>query len=140
MTRADRITRLGIAGAVALLSVTPALSASPTQPIQGWSAMQGVTPAALVVDIRTMPVSEVATDDQPYCATDAEIAATLRQDFDEHPIELTGAQGTQLWGSDDLGTWTLVAPRDDQTSCIIASGIGFSDDHGAQAFFTVAGL
>ena len=53
---------------------------------------------------------------------------------------MTGVQGTQLWGSDQLGTWTLVAPRDDQTSCIIASGIGFSDDRSTQAYFQVAGL
>ncbi len=140
MIRADHITRLGCAGAVALLSVTPALSARPTEPVQGWSAMQGIEPAALLVDIQTMPVSELAIDDQPYCASDAEIAATLKQDFAEHPVDMTGAQGTQLWGSDQLGTWTLVAPRDGTTSCIIASGIGFSDDRSTQAYFTVAGL
>ena len=140
MTRADRITRLGCAGVVALLSVTPALSASPNQPVQGWSAMQGIEPAALLEDIQTMPVSEMAVDDQPYCADDAEIAATLEQDFAEHPVDMTGVQGTQLWGSDQLGTWTLVAPRDDQTSCIIASGIGFSDDRSTQAYFQVAGV
>ena len=140
MTRADRITRLGCAGVVALLSVTPALSASPNQPVQGWSAMQGIEPAALLEDIQSMPVSELAIDDQPYCAADAEIAATLEQDFAEHPVEMGGAQGTELWGSDQLGTWTLVAPRDDQTSCIIASGIGFSTDKTAEAYYTVAGL
>ena len=140
MTRADRITRLGCAGVVALLSVTPALSASPNQPVQGWSAMQGIEPAALLEDIQTMPVSEMAVDDQPYCADDAEIAATLEQDFAEHPVDMTGVQGTQLWGSDQLGTWTLVAPRADQTSCIIASGIGYEGGTDVKLYYTTAGL
>lgn len=141
MTHADRIIRLGCAGAIALLGVTPALSVTPaSQPVQGWSAMQGIEPVALLNDIRSMPVSEVATDDQPYCAADAEISATLEQDFSEHPVDLTGAQGTQLWGSEQLGTWTLVAPRDAQTSCIIASGIGFSQARSTAEYYTVAGL
>lgn len=140
MTRADPIIRLGLAGAMALLSVTPVLSASPQQPVEGWSAMEGITPAALLDQIDALPVSELAVDDQPYCASDDEIAATLRHDFAEQPIETAGAQGTELWGSDQLGTWTVVAPRDDDTSCIIASGIGYSDDRSAEAYYTVAGL
>ena len=140
MTRADRITRLGCAGVVALLSVTPALSASPNQPVQGWSAMQGIEPAALLEDIQTMPVSEMAVDDQPYCADDAAIAATLEQDFAEHPVDYDRGARHAAVGSDQLGTWTLVATRADQTSCIIASGIGFSDDRSTQAYFQVAGL
>ncbi|RJL04087.1 hypothetical protein D3P06_09500 [Paracoccus aestuarii] len=136
MTRADRIVRLGLAGAVALLGTLPAAA----QPVQAWSAMEGVEPATLLQDIRDMPLSEVAIDDQPYCADDFEIAFTLSHDFGEEPIETAGAQGTELWGSDLLGTWTLVAPRDNETSCIIASGVGYSDDEGVDTYFTVAGL
>lgn len=141
MTRTDRIVRLGIAGSVALLSAMPALSASPSDPtVQVWSAMQGTEPAALLASVDSLPVSELAIDDQPYCAADHEIAATLEQDFSEHPVDLDGDSGTELWGSDLMGTWTLVAPREDDTSCIIASGIGFTTDKTAEAFYTVAGL
>lgn len=141
MTRTDRIVRLGIAGSVALLSAMPALAASPSDPtVQVWSAMRGTEPAALLAAINSLPVSELAIDDQPYCAADGEIAATLEQDFSEHPVDLDNASGTELWGSDLMGTWTLVAPREDDTSCIIASGIGFTTDKTAEAFYTVAGL
>ncbi|WP_410216318.1 hypothetical protein [Paracoccus sp. (in: a-proteobacteria)] len=142
MTRtAHRIARLGIAGSVALLVAMPALSASrPDQSVQGWSAMQGIDPATLLSQVQTMPLSEQAIDDQPYCASDAEIAQTLTQDFDEEPVNVAGAGGTELWGSDLMGTWTLVAARPDETSCIIASGIGYSDEKSAEAFYTVAGL
>ena len=141
MTRTDRIVRLGLAGAVAALAGLPAIAAPRAdQRVQGWSAMEGTSPAALVHDIRDLPLSEVALDDQPYCATDTEIAATLSHDFGETPVDSDGAHGTELWGSDLMGTWTLVAPRDDATSCIIASGVGFDDQQAVQAYYTVAGL
>lgn len=133
---AHRIARLGMAGSVALLAAGPALAAP--QPVQGWSAMQGVTPAALLVQVQDLPLSEVAIDDQPYCAPDAEIAHTLNHDFDENPVEATAE--TELWGSDQLGTWTLVATRADDTSCIIASGIGYSDEREAAVYYRTAGL
>ncbi|MBM3603985.1 MAG: hypothetical protein FJX25_04330 [Alphaproteobacteria bacterium] len=142
MTRiAPRLARLGMAGSVALLTAMPALAASrPDQPVQGWSAMQGTDPATLLNDVQTMPLSAVAVDDQPYCATDDEIAQTLATDFNEQPIDTAGAGGTELWGSDLMGTWTLVAARDDDTSCIIASGIGYSDEKSADLFYRTAGL
>ena len=69
-----------------------------------------------------------------------EIATTLAQDFGESPVETAGAQGTELWGSEIMGTWTLVAPRSDETSCIIASGVGYSEDLAVGDYFRVAGL
>lgn len=142
MTRtAPRIARLAVAGSVALLTAMPAMAASrPDQPVQGWSAMQGTDPATLLNDVQTMPVSELADEDQPYCASDDEIANTLAQDFNERPIDTAGAGGTELWGSDQMGTWTLVAARADDTSCIIASGIGYSDEKNAALFYRTAGL
>jgi len=142
MTRtATRIARLAMVGSVTLLTAMPALAATPAdQPIQGWSAMQGTNTATLLRDVQSLPVSEQATEDQPYCASDAEIAKTLEHDFNEMPVHAEQADGTELWGSDQLGTWTLVAARQDQTSCIIASGIGFDDDTNAQNYYDVAGL
>ena len=39
-----------------------------------------------------------------------------------------------------MGTWTLVATRPDDTSCIIASGIGYDDRKAAEVYYTTAGL
>lgn len=140
MTRiANRIARFGLAGSVALLAAAPVSAATrPEQPVQAWSAMQGVEPAVLLSDIQDMPLSEVAVDDQPYCASDAEIAQTLDHDFAERRVDTEGQ--TELWGSDQMGTWTLVAAREDDTSCIIASGIGYDDERAAEVYYRTAGL
>lgn len=39
-----------------------------------------------------------------------------------------------------MGTWTLVAPRADETSCIIASGIGFDAERDVETYYRTAGL
>lgn len=141
MTRtANRIARLAMVGSVTLLTAMPGLAATASNPIQGWSAMKGTDTATLLRDVQTMPLSSQATEDQPYCASDAEIADTLEHDFNELPIDTANADGTHLWGSDQLGTWTLVATRADQTSCIIASGIGFDDQADTEEYYEVAGL
>ena len=141
MTRAVCSVRLGLAGAVALLGTLPALAdASPRQSLEVWSAVEGVAPSELVEDIRAMPLSAMAVNDQPYCASDTEISTTLSQDFGERPIETAGSQEAELWGSDIMGTWTLVAPRSDETSCIIASGVGYSEDLAVGDYFRIAGL
>lgn len=142
MTRtAPRIARLTLAGSVALLTAFPALSATrPDQPVQGWSAMANVPTAALLKQAQNLPNSDMTVDDQPYCADDAEIHATLKQDFNEAPVDAGQHDGAELWGSAQMGTWTLVAPRADQTSCIIASGIGFNPGRDVEVYFRTAGL
>ncbi|MFN3526164.1 MAG: hypothetical protein ACK4YU_08730 [Paracoccus sp. (in: a-proteobacteria)] len=142
MTRtASRTARLGLAGSVALLMALPSLaSARADQPVQSWSAMAGVEVAALLDQVDDLPLSEVAIDDQPYCAVDDEIAHTLNHDFAEQPVLTAGLGGTELWASELMGTWTLVAPRDDDTSCIIASGIGYHDERDAEVYYSSAGL
>lgn len=130
--------------AAAMLGFVSAADAAPRADakIEGWSAMENIPAAALLHLAQDMPLSEVAISDQPYCASDAEIAQTLNHDFNESLVDTSGHQGmgTELWGSDQMGTWTLVAARSDDTSCIIASGIGFSTDKDADAFYRVAGL
>lgn len=135
MTAPFRIAATAAALAMIVGSATAA-------PIKAWSAMAGVEPAALLVAAQEMPLSAVAVDDQPYCASDAEIAATLGHDFAERLIDSTGHDGhvAELWGSDLMGTWTLVAARPDNTSCIIASGIGYDDSTAHDAFYRTAGL
>ncbi|GGF62248.1 hypothetical protein GCM10011402_12840 [Paracoccus acridae] len=142
MTRiAIRIARFGMAGSVAALVALPAASATrPDQPVQAWPAMAGVDTATLLEQAQDLPVSDMAVGDQPYCAADAEIHQTLQQDFNETPVPGDGHAATELWASDQMGTWTLVVPRKDDTSCIIASGIGYDTARDVDVYYQTAGL
>lgn len=142
MTRiAIRIARFGMAGSVAALVALPAASATrPDQPVQAWPAMAGVDTATLLEQAQDLPVSDMAVGDQPYCAADAEIHQTLQQDFNETPVPADGHAATELWASDQMGTWTLVVPRKDDTSCIIASGIGYDTARDVDVYYQTAGL
>ena len=129
----------------AILGFAASADAGQGQPrprVEAWPAMAGVETAALLVAAQELPLSDHAIDDQPYCAPDREIAATLMHDFNESLVETAGHEGlaTALWGSEQMGTWTLVAQREDASSCIIASGIGFDPAAGAETFYRVAGL
>ncbi len=138
---AIRIARLAVIGSVAVLVATPSYAAiRKDQPVQSWSAMKGIDTPALLEQAQDLPTSDMAVGDQPYCAHDREIHQTLSQDFHEHRVDALSHQGTELWGSDKLGTWTLVALRDDNTSCIIASGIGFDDQRDVEVYYNNAGL
>ncbi|UFM65717.1 hypothetical protein LOS78_07065 [Paracoccus sp. MA] len=142
-TLIPRIAPVLLAGLLAL----PALSAQAAIQTReenaanprGWSAVAGMDPRAVRELARTLPLSDEAVDDQPWCDRKAAIEATLRHDFGESRIA-SGSQGTTLWGSDLMGTWTVVFERPDATSCVIASGIGFSDQTSPQVFFVKAGL
>lgn len=142
MTRtAFRITRLGIAAGVAAVMAMPAMSATrPDQPVQAWSAMAGVDTATLLEQAQDLPTSDMAISDQPYCAVNTEIHQTLRHDFNEAPVAGDGHPATELWASAQMGTWTLVAPREDDTSCIIASGIGYDTARNVDVYYQTAGL
>ena len=142
MTRiAIRIARFGMAGSVAALVALPAASATrPDQPVQAWPAIAGVDTATLLEQAQDLPVSDMAVGDQPYCAADAEIHQTLQQDFNETPVPGDGHAATELWASDQMGTWTLVVPRKDDTSCIIASGIGYDTARDVDVYYQTAGL
>lgn len=136
----NRTVRFVLAGSVAMLLSLPAQSATrPDQPTQAWSAMAGVAIPALLRQAQDLPTSDMAIGDQPYCAQDTEIHHILQQDFSEKPVD-SAHQGTELWGSDQMGTWTLVAPRPDETSCIIASGIGYKSGTDVEVYYETAGL
>lgn len=129
------------AGTFILGGAAPALAASRAdQPVQSWSAMDGTDARTLLRQAQDLPVSDMAVEDQPYCAADAEIHFTLEHDFDETRVETDAQAGTELWGSDSMGTWTMVAPREDGTSCIIASGIGFDEARDTRLYYASAGL
>lgn len=142
---ASSLARLGLAGGLALAAAMPAhASARPDQPVRSWSAMTGVSVADLLRQAETLPLSDtpagMAAGDQPYCAADTEIRQTLDQDFAESPVTGAAEGPAQLWGSDLMGTWTLVAARADDTSCIVASGIGYDAGRDAAEYFSSAGL
>lgn len=140
MTNASRIASLSLA----LLVSAGATHARPDthQTIRGWSAVDETEAATLLERAADLPLIDMATSDQPYCADHAQISRTLQHDFSEKIVasgQFSGL-GAQLWGSDQLGTWTLVAPRGDGNSCIIASGIGFQQERDSRAYFALAGL
>lgn len=105
----------------------------------GWSAVAGMEPRAVREMARELPLSEQATRDQPWCGQNTEVEASLTHDFGETKVT-TNARDTALWGSQIMGTWTVVLERADATSCIIASGVGFRDGTSPQAYFTNVGL
>ena len=50
------------------------------------------------------------------------------------------SDGTQLWGSDVMGTWTVVLSRPDDTQCVIASGIGYAAGENPATYLAKVGL
>lgn len=125
----------------AALSAVESVRGPDIQP-RGWSAVAGADTASVIEMAATLPASETAAGDTPYCDADPAIARTLAQDFGESLIDGTqiGSNDAQLWGSPALGTWTLVLARADETSCIVASGIGFRDNTNPDVYYTKAGL
>lgn len=121
--------------AAAAITTRDANAANP----RGWSAIEGMDPRAVRDMARDLPLSDQASADQPWCAPDAEIETSLRHDFEEERVASNG-RDTALWGSPLMGTWTVVLERPDATSCVIASGIGFSEGASPDAYFTRVGL
>lgn len=106
---------------------------------RGWSAIADMDPRQVRDMARSLPISDDATGDQPWCDSDASIEAALSHDFGEERVA-AGAENTALWGSDIMGTWTMVLERSDATSCVIASGIGYDKDTSPRSYFINAGF
>ena len=129
---------------VTLALATPALAVTQSREDnlanpRGWSAVAGVDARNVREMARQLPLSANAVADQPWCDRNAQVEATLNHDFGEEKVASNGA-GTVLWGSGLMGTWTMVYERPDATSCVIASGVGYSDGANPGVFFTKAGL
>lgn len=141
-----RPIRLALATAVAAaaLSVTAAQSAvepAPVAgtPVKGWTAVAGLSGPAVMELARTLPVATEADGDQPWCDQSGVVRSALASEFDESLVTHR-ADGTQLWGSDMMGTWTVVLDRADNTQCVIASGIGYQDGTDPATFYSKVGL
>ena len=104
--------------------------------------MAGLDTRAVMDRADSFAAGDLAAADAPYCDTAAMVGQTLAHDFGESLVDdsRVGSADTQLWGSDVMGTWTLVMARKDHTSCIVASGVGYSDATDPQVFYTKAGL
>ncbi len=131
-------------GSAIALSTTPTLAAitsradSLANP-RGWSAIAGMDVQSVIDLAQNLPLSSEATEDQPYCTQSGQMARALKDDFDE-VLVAHGAQDTSLWGSQEMGTWTLTLNRADRTSCVIASGVGYSKHANPMQFYHQAGL
>lgn len=106
---------------------------------RGWSAVAGMDVRAVIDLAHRLPTVTSNEPDEPFCAPEGDLAEILQQDFDEVPVA-HGSQETTLWGSQETGTWTLTLSRRDSTSCVVASGIGFSRDANPMRFYHQAGM
>lgn len=139
-----RFPRSAFALALAALSVGAAQAAlvpSPVVvlPVKGWAAVAGMSGAEVVELARALPVETDAAGDRPWCDTGPVIHAALTAEFDETLVSRR-VDGTQLWGSDVMGTWTVLLERADSTHCVIASGIGYRDGVDPGTFYANVGL
>lgn len=139
-----RVAPAVLAALIAVLPVTAAQSAidtatHPEAAVKGWTAVAGMSGPDVLHLARTLPLATDATGDQPWCAAVAEVRDALKSEFDE-TLVTRRADGTQLWGSDSMGTWTVVLTRHDQTQCVIASGIGYEDGANPLAYYAKVGL
>ena len=79
----------------------------------------------------------------PRCEGQAQMANILARDYSEHPVDrrvVGDGLHVVLWGSTEMGTWTLVHDGDDGITCVISSGIGWTDQSVADQIFANAPL
>lgn len=129
--------------AAAAMSVTAAQSAIETAPanapVKGWTAVAGMSGPAVVKLAHNLPSATEADGDKPWCDSSAAVRSALKSEFNESLVTHRD-DGTQLWGSDLTGTWTLTLTRADDTQCVIASGIGYQDGADPATFYSKVGL
>ncbi len=144
-TARPSVARLSVAAAlIAAFSVTAAQSAvepapHDAGPVKGWTAVAGLSGPAVLALARTLPVASEADGDQPWCDRSATVRDALRTEFEEQMVT-RHSDGTQLWGSDVMGTWTVVLSRPDDTQCVIASGIGYAAGENPATYLAKVGL
>ncbi|MDO5370480.1 hypothetical protein [Paracoccus sp. (in: a-proteobacteria)] len=139
-----RFPRIALAAAIAAIPVSAAQSAilpSPAlnAPVKGWTAVAGLSGPEVVELARTLPLETEASGNMPWCDAAPVVSAALKSEFEENLIARR-ADGTQLWGSGLMGTWTVLLERADDTNCVIASGIGYQDGVDPGAFYAKVGL
>ncbi|MFI0396420.1 hypothetical protein [Paracoccus jiaweipingae] len=136
-------TRLTLTAAAAMLALMPTAGlaklesrADTQREPRAWTAIAGADTASVMEAARSQTANGAET---PYCDATGTVQTTLDHDFGEAFVS-KGRDGTELWGSNLMGTWTLVMDRGDQTSCVVASGVGFNEKTSPQRYFALAGL
>jgi len=79
----------------------------------------------------------------PRCEVQAQMASILARDYSEHPVDRrVSGDGLHLvlWGSTEMGTWTLVHDGEDGVACVISSGIGWTHQSTPDLIFANAPL
>lgn len=117
-----------VVGAATLATTSPADSfsyrlAPPSEAVQRDTASPSLDNLA-VLDLVTAYGDDQAYD-EPYCDVRVTVTEKLTNDFEEQrvaaPQERDGVF-VELWASDRLGTWTMLATRTDGISCVIETG------------------
>ena len=63
--------------------------------------------------------------DEPYCDLRVTVTETLANDFHETRVTVPEERDgilVELWASERLGTWTMLATRADGISCVVETG------------------
>ena len=137
-----RTAALVLAAATAVAPITAAYSAVEARgelpSVKAWSVVAGMS-ARQVVDLAGSLPAGVSDAGTPWCDANAEIHGALDAEYGE-TLVVSKRDGLRLWGSDEMGTWTMVLERADGSSCVVASGIGYHDGTDPSAIFRSAGL
>lgn len=114
-------------GYVAVSSQIDARVAAAPAQIVAYPALAGTDD----LSIYDMPgVTPDEAYDRPLCQDSATMVAALDHDFAETLVDTSlQADGLvmELYASTVMGTWTLVHKGDDGISCIVSSGIGWTE-------------
>jgi len=81
--------------------------------------------------------------DAPRCEMEAVMANILQRDYAETPVEqrvVGDGLHVELWGSTEMGTWTIVHNGNDGMACVVSSGIGWTEQSSADQIFQDAPL
>ena len=131
---------LGVAATFAIASrhLNDEFTASAAQPPSPYLAAENRGLAIFQLVERAAPDL-----DSPRCESQAAMANILHRDYDEAPVEqrvVGDGLHIQLWGSTEMGTWTLVHNGDDGISCVVSSGINWTTNSSPDDIFNSAPL
>ena len=116
----------------------------PLDPPAAWPAY-GLSDKVSVATNAPLTISGIYLPDVPNsCAQFLHerysVAPPARVALSTGPVATDGDADSQQAFGDQPCTWTLVVPRKDDTSCIIASGIGYDTARNEDVYYQTAGL